>query len=403
MPANTSTSIILIGFSCCPGMGAQALQRGGLEEASPAALDRARQPTLATGDGGRYASPADITLCTPPEVAMSQRVELPQLIGNTPLVYLRQASEETGCEIYGKAEFLNPGGSVKDRTALGIIRAAEQAGQLQPGGVIVEGTVGNTGIGLTLVANALGYQSVIVMPQTASVEKIQQLEMLGADLILVPAVPYSNPGHYIHTAEKVAAGRAHTEANGAIWARQFDNPANRQIHYRTTGQEIWRQTNGRVDGFICAAGTGGTLAGVAQALREHNPAVKIGLSDPMGSGLYHYYRDGNLTVEGESIAEGIGVSFLPGNLADTSIDFCCQVPDDEALPRVYDLLRHEGISVGGSSGINIAGAVALARELGPGHTIVTILCDSGERYRSKLYNAEFLWKRKLPYPEWIAS
>lgn len=328
---------------------------------------------------------------------------LPDVIGHTPLLYLREVSELTGCDIYGKAEFMNPGGSVKDRTALGIIRAAEQAGELQPGGVIVEGTAGNTGIGLTLVANALGYESVIVAPQNASQEKIQLLEMLGAELLLVPSVPYADRHHYIHTAERIAIGRAKDEAQGAIWARQFDNPANQQIHYDTTGQEIWDQTDGKVDGFICAVGTGGTLAGVAGALRERSPEVKIGLADPMGSALYSHFNAGELKSEGESIAEGIGVSFVPGNLAGLEVDFSCQVDDDDALPHVFNLLKHEGISVGGSAGINIAGAAALAKELGPGHTIVTILCDSGDRYQSKLFNPEFLWKHKLPYPEWMAN
>jgi cysteine synthase A len=328
---------------------------------------------------------------------------LPDVIGHTPLLYLREVSELTGCDIYGKAEFMNPGGSVKDRTALGIIRAAEQAGELQPGGVIVEGTAGNTGIGLTLVANTLGYESVIVAPQNASQEKIQLLEMLGAELLLVPSVPYSDPHHYIHTAEKIAMGRAKDEEHGAIWARQFDNPANQQIHYDTTGQEIWDQTDGKVDGFICAVGTGGTLAGVAGALRERNPDVKIGLADPMGSALYSHFNGGELQSEGESIAEGIGVSFVPGNLAGLAVDFSCQVDDDDALPYIFNLLKHEGISVGGSSGINIGGAVALAKQLGAGHTIVTILCDSGSRYQSKLFNPEFLWKHKLPYPEWMAN
>jgi cysteine synthase A len=334
---------------------------------------------------------------------MPNKTLLPDVIGHTPLLYLRRVSELTGCDIYGKAEFMNPGGSVKDRTALGIVRAAERAGELQPGGVIVEGTAGNTGIGLALVANALGYECVIVMPQNASQEKAQELEMLGAELLLVPAVPFSDSHHYIHQAERIAAGRAKDEANGAIWARQFDNPANRQVHYDTTGREIWEQTAGRIDGFICAVGTGGTLSGVGAALRERNPSVKIGLTDPMGSSLYHYFSDGELRGEGESIAEGIGVSFIPGNLAGLEVDFACQVDDDEALPYVYDLLKDEGISVGGSSGINIGGAVALARELGPGHTIVTILCDSGSRYASKLFNPEYLWERKLPYPEWIAN
>jgi cysteine synthase A len=328
---------------------------------------------------------------------------LPDVIGNTPLLYLREVSELTGCNIFGKAEFMNPGGSVKDRTALGIIRAAERAGDLKPGGVIVEGTAGNTGIGLTLVANALGYECVIVAPQNASQEKIQQLEMLGAELLLVPSVPYADAHHYIHTAERVAAGRAKEEDNGAIWAQQFDNPANQQIHYDTTGREIWEQTEGKVDGFICSVGTGGTLAGVAAALRERNPDVKIGLADPMGSSLYSYYNGGQLQSQGDSIAEGIGVSFVPGNLAGLEVDFSYQIDDDDALPIIFDLLKDEGISVGGSAGINIAGAAALARELGPGHTIVTILCDSGSRYQSKLFNPEFLWKHKLPYPEWMAN
>ncbi|MEP5764874.1 MAG: cysteine synthase A [Halieaceae bacterium] len=328
---------------------------------------------------------------------------LPQIIGNTPLLHLRKVSELTGCNIYGKAEFMNPGGSVKDRTALGIIQAAVERGELQPGGVVVEGTAGNTGIGLTIVANALGYSSVVVMPQGASQEKIDQLEMLGAELILVPTVKYDSPEHYIHVAEKVAAGRSHLEANGAIWARQFDNPANTQAHYDTTGREIWQQTNGQVDGFICSVGTGGTVSGVAAALRENKPAVKIGVADPMGSGVYNYFKEGSPRCEGESIVEGVGVSFVPGNLEGLEIDFACQVSDDEALPYIYDLLKEEGLCVGGSSGINIAGAVAMARELGPGHTIVTILCDSGARYQSKLFNAEFLWHHKLPYPQWIAA
>jgi cysteine synthase A len=334
---------------------------------------------------------------------MPEQQQLPHAIGNTPLLYLRGVSEQTGCQIFAKAEFMNPGGSVKDRTALGIIRDAEASGNLRPGGVIVEGTAGNTGIGLTIVANALGYQSVVVMPQAASKEKIDQLEMLGAELILVPSVKYDNPQHYIHTAEDVAKGRAHQEEHGAIWAQQFDNPANRQIHYDTTGQEIWRQTGGKVDGFICSVGTGGTLTGVTQALREHNPDVKIGLADPMGSALYGYFQDGKLHAQGESIVEGVGVTFLPGNLQDAQVDFAWQVDDEVALPYIYALLKNEGLSVGGSSGINIAGAVAMAGELGPGHTIVTILCDSGSRYRSKLFNPEFLWQKKLPWPEWMAS
>ncbi len=328
---------------------------------------------------------------------------LPQIIGNTPLLHLRKVSELTGCDIYGKAEFMNPGGSVKDRTALGIIRAAEAAGELRPGGVVVEGTAGNTGIGLTIVANALGYETVVVMPQNASKEKIDQLEMLGAELLLVPNATYSSPRHYIHTAERVARGRAAEEPNGAIWARQFDNPANAEIHCETTGQEIWQQTNGKVDAFICAVGTGGTLTGVARALRERKPEVKIGLVDPMGSSLYSYVTSGELRQAGSSIVEGVGVTFVPGNLQGTGIDFACQVDDDELLPYVYDLLKEEGLCLGGSSGLNVAGAVHMARELGPGKTIVTVLCDGGERYRSKLFNAEFLWSKKLPYPSWVAA
>jgi len=334
---------------------------------------------------------------------MPGKTLLPDVIGNTPLLYLKEVSEQTGCDIYGKAEFMNPGGSVKDRTALGIIRDAEKSGALKPGGVIVEGTAGNTGIGLALVANTLGYECVIVMPQNASQEKIQELEMLGAELVLVPAVPYEDSHHYIHQARRIAEGRARDEPNGAIWARQFDNLANRQIHFDTTGQEIWQQTEGKVDGFICAVGTGGTLSGVAGALREKKPGVKIGLADPMGSALHEHFSQEAGSTGGESIAEGIGISFVPGNLEDTEVDFSFQIDDDEALPYVYNLLKHEGISVGGSSGINIGGAVAMAKELGPGHTVVTVLCDSGSRYASKLFNAEYLWARKLPYPDWIAN
>ena len=334
---------------------------------------------------------------------MPEHQLIPQIIGNTPLLYLRKVSEITGCSIFGKAEFMNPGGSVKDRTALGIIRDAEASGKLRPGGVIVEGTAGNTGIGLTVVGNALGYQTVIVMPQNASKEKIDQVEMLGAELILVPSASYANPQHYIHTAEEVAEGRGKREPNGAIWTKQFDNPANKQVHYDTTGPEIWDQTAGEVDGFICAVGTGGSLSGIAAALRERKPGVKIGLCDPKGSGLYNHYQHGELTTEGESIVEGIGVTFVPGNLEGLEVDFCYQIEDEEALPYIYQLLKDEGIGVGGSSGINIGGAVAMAKELGPGHTIVTLLCDSGSRYHSKLFNPEYLWKKKLPVPPWIVG
>lgn len=323
------------------------------------------------------------------------------LIGDTPLVRLRRVSEQTGCDIYGKAEFLNPGGSVKDRTALGIIRDAEQRGALRPGGTIVEGTAGNTGIGLTLLANALGYRSVVVMPQTQSKEKAELLALLGADLRLVPSVSYDDPNHYIHTSRQLAAELDKELDGGAIWARQFDNPANRAIHETTTGAEIWRQTEGRVDGFTCAVGTGGTLAGVARALKSRNPKVRIALSDPMGSALYHYIRDGELRSEGRSIAEGIGISFVTDNLRDAPVDTAYQIPDSEALPILFDLLKHEGLCLGGSSGINIAGAVRLAQELGPGHTIVTILCDGGQRYQSRLYNPILLRQMGLPAPDWL--
>ena len=323
------------------------------------------------------------------------------LIGNTPLVYLKQASELTGCNIYGKAEFLNPGGSVKDRTALGIIRDAEQRGELRPGGVIVEGTAGNTGIGLTMIANALGYRSVVVMPQSMSKEKVEVLDMYGADLFLVPATSYDDPAHYIHTAKRKAEKLAEKEPNGAIWARQFDNTANSRIHYETTGAEIWEQTGGEIDGFICAVGTGGTLAGVSNALKERNPEVRIGLADPEGSSLYSYQTQGRLESEGNSIAEGIGISILTENYKQAKVDTAFSISDQQALPLVYDLLKYEGYCLGGSSAINIAGAVALAKGMGPGHTIVTVLCDYGYRYKSTLYNPAFLERRGLPVPDWI--
>lgn len=323
------------------------------------------------------------------------------LIGNTPLVYLRGASELTGCHIYGKAEFLNPGGSVKDRTALGIVRAAEASGELHPGGTIVEGTAGNTGIGLTLLANSLGYKSVVVMPQSLSKEKIELLDLYGADLRLVKATSYDDPNHYIHTAERLAKELSAKDSNGVVWARQFDNTANRDIHYQTTGAEIWDQTEGKVDGFICAVGTGGTLAGTAMALRERNSAVKIGLADPQGSALFSHYTNGELNAEGRSIAEGIGISFVTGNLQGIDIDMPYQISDAEALPHIFNLLRHEGLCLGGSSAINIAGAVRMAQDMGPGHTIVTILCDYGDRYKSKLYNPVYLEQVDLPVPDWL--
>ena len=323
------------------------------------------------------------------------------LIGNTPLVYLRDVSEQTGCNIFGKAEFLNPGGSVKDRTALGIVRAAEASGELHPGGTIVEGTAGNTGIGLTLLANSLGYKSVVVMPQSLSKEKIELLDLYGADLRLVKATSYEDPNHYIHTAERLARELAAKNPNGVVWARQFDNTANRDIHYQTTGAEIWAQTEGKVDGFVCAVGTGGTLAGTAMALRERKADIKIGLADPMGSALFGHYTRGDLKTEGRSIAEGIGISFVTGNLQGVDIDMPFQISDAEALPHIFNLLRNEGLCLGGSSAINIAGAVRMAEEMGPGHTIVTILCDYGDRYKSKLYNPVYLEQVDLPAPSWL--
>ncbi|MBM69037.1 MAG: cysteine synthase A [Haliea sp.] len=333
---------------------------------------------------------------------MDSAADVTQLIGNTPLLYLRQVSERTGCRILGKAEFMNPGGSVKDRTALGIIRAAEASGELRPGGRIVEGTAGNTGIGLTLLANALGYTSTVVMPISQSREKIDTLELLGADLHLVPATSYSEPGHYVHTARRLAEKYAATEAAGAIWARQFDNLANMNIHRDTTGEEIWRQTGGEIDGFICAVGTGGTLAGVSQALKAHSESITIGLADPQGASLSHYFNCGELAPSaGSSIMEGIGINHVTGNVAQARVDTAFTVTDAEALPLLFDLLQYEGLCLGGSAGVNIAGAVKLAEHLGPGHTIVTILCDYGNRYQSKLFNPAFLHNKGLPVPPWL--
>lgn len=322
-------------------------------------------------------------------------------IGNTPLIRLRRASEETGCEILGKAEFMNPGQSVKDRAGLFIIRDAEKRGLLRPGGVIVEGTAGNTGIGLTVVAKALGYRTVIVIPDTQSQEKKDALRLLGAELIEVPAVPYKNPNNYVKVSGRLAEQLARTERNGAIWANQFDNVANREGHIHTTAEEIWRQTDGKVDGFVSAVGTGGTLAGVAMGLKGKSKDVKIGLADPLGAALYSYYTSGELKSEGSSITEGIGQGRITANLEGLKPDFSYQVPDEEALPIVFDLIQEEGICVGGSSGINIAGAIRLARDLGPGHTIVTILADYGTRYQSKLFNPEFLREKQLPVPGWM--
>ncbi|ASQ05794.1 cysteine synthase A [Sinorhizobium meliloti WSM1022] len=326
-----------------------------------------------------------------------------EAIGNTPLIRLKAVSEATGCNILGKAEFLNPGQSVKDRAALWIIRQAEKAGQLRPGGVIVEGTAGNTGIGLAVVGSALGYRTVIVIPETQSQEKKDALRLLGAELVEVPAVPYRNPNNYVKISGRLAAQLAETEPNGAIWANQFDNVANRQAHVETTAPEIWRDTDGKVDGFICAVGSGGTLAGVAEGLRARNAAIKIGIADPEGAALYNFYAHGELKSSGSSITEGIGQGRITANLEDFTPDFAYQIPDAEAVPYVFDLIEKEGICVGGSTGINIAGAVRLARDLGPGHTIVTILCDYGNRYQSKLFNPDFLTSKGLPVPDWLKT
>ncbi len=323
------------------------------------------------------------------------------VIGNTPLIRLRRASEETGCEILGKAEFMNPGQSVKDRAALFIIRDAEKRGLLKPGGVIVEGTAGNTGIGLTVVGKALGYRTAIVIPDTQSQEKKDALRLLGAELIEVPAVPYKSANNYVKVSGRLAEQLARTEPNGAVWANQFDNVANRDGHVETTAPEIWEQTGGKVDGFVSAVGTGGTLAGVAFGLKARNPDVKIALADPLGAALYSYYTAGELKAEGSSITEGIGQGRITANLEGFTPDFAYQIQDEEALPIVFDLVQEEGLCLGGSSGINIAGAIRLARELGPGHTIVTILCDYGTRYQSKLFNPDFLRTKKLPIPGWL--
>ena len=323
------------------------------------------------------------------------------LIGNTPLIRLNRASAATGCEIWGKAEFMNPGQSVKDRAALYIIRDAERRGLLRPGGLIVEGTAGNTGIGLAMVGGALGYRTLIVIPRTQSQEKKDAIRLAGAELVEVDAVPYANPGNYVRVSGRIAEEKAATEPNGAVWANQFDNVANRQAHLETTGPEIWEQTGGRIDGFICAIGSGGTLAGVADALRARSPNVAIGLADPHGSALFNHYVLGELKAEGTSITEGIGQGRVTANIENLKIDHAWRIPDDEALRVVFDLAEHEGLVLGGSSGINIAGAMRLARELGPGKTIVTVLCDYGARYQSKLYNPAFLKEHGLPTPAWL--
>jgi cysteine synthase A len=322
-------------------------------------------------------------------------------IGRTPLIQLKAASELTGCTILGKAEFMNPGGSVKDRAALAIIQDAVASGALRPGGAIVEGTAGNTGIGIGMVASALGYRAVIVIPDTQTQEKKDMLRLVGAELIEVPAVPYSNPNNYVKYSGRLAETLAQSEPNGAVWANQFDNVANRRGHYETTGPEIFDDLQGKVDGFVSAVGSGGTLAGVGMALKERNSKIKIALADPMGAALYEFYKHGALKSEGSSITEGIGQGRITANLEGAPVDFAYQIKDEEALPIVFDLAEHEGLLLGGSSGINIAGAIALARELGPGHTIVTLLCDSGVRYASKLFNADFLRSKNLPVPTWL--
>jgi cysteine synthase A len=324
------------------------------------------------------------------------------LVGNTPLIKLKGPSEKTGCNILAKCEFMNPGQSVKDRAALWIIRDAEKRGDLKPGGVIVEGTAGNTGIGLCTVGNALGYHSVIVMPETQSQEKKDTLRALGADLHLTPAKPYKDPQNYIRTSERMAAEIAAREPNGAIWANQFDNTANRQAHIDSTGPEIWGQTDGKVDAFVSAIGTGGTLSGTGMALKERNKDIKIALADPFGSCMYTWFKTGELKSEGSSISEGIGQGRITKNLEDAPIDMAFQVTDVEMLEVIYDLLQHEGLCLGGSTGINVAGAMKLAEEMGPGHTIVTVLCDVGTRYQSKVFNPEFLKERNLPVPPWMA-
>jgi cysteine synthase A len=332
-----------------------------------------------------------------------ERHDFVSLIGNTPLVHLRRASEETGCTILGKAEFLNPGQSVKDRAALFIIEDAEKRGLLRPGGTIVEGTAGNTGIGLALVGDAKGYRTVIVIPETQSQEKKDMIRLCGAELIEVPAVPYKNPNNYVRYSGRLAEALARQEPNGAIWANQFDNVANRDGHIRTTGPEIWRQTEGRIDAFVSAVGTGGTLAGVGIALKERNKDIKIVLADPDGAALYSYYAHGELKAEGSSITEGIGQGRITENLEGAPVDMWFNIPDSEALPLIFDLVVEEGLVLGGSTGINIAGAIRTAKELGPGHTIVTVLCDYGNRYQSKLFNPAFLRDKGLPVPRWLEA
>ena len=332
---------------------------------------------------------------------MEVRKDVADAIGRTPMLRLTRASDESGCEILAKAEFLNPGQSVKDRAALSIIRDAERSGKLRPGGTIVEGTAGNTGIGLALVGLSLGYKCVIVIPETQSQEKKDAIRLAGAELVEVPAVPYRNPDNYVRYSERLAVALDDFEANGAVWANQFDNVANKQAHIDHTAPEIWEQTNGKVDGFICAVGTGGTLAGVADGLRARKPELKIGLADPMGAALHSYYTTGELKSEGDSITEGIGQGRITANLEGLKVDYSYRIPDRDAVSSVFALLQEEGLCVGGSSGINIAGAVRMAKDMGPGHVIATVLCDYGNRYQSKLFNPEFLRSKDLPVPDWL--
>ncbi len=335
------------------------------------------------------------------ESIMTERVGALAGIGNTPLIKLKYASELTGCTILGKAEYANPGGSLKDRPALNIIEDAERRGLLEPGGLIVEGTAGNTGIGLTVVANAKGYRTLIVMHETQSQEKIDTLRIMGARLKLVPAAPYSNPGNFNHVAKRLAEELSASEQHGVIWANQFDNVANREAHIKTTAQEIWAQTDGKIDAFITAVGSGGSLVGTGMGLKEHNRDIVIALADPMGAAIYNYVKHGELSAEGSSITEGIGQGRITANLEGALIDEAFQIADEEALPIAFDLLRKEGLCVGSSTGINVAGAIRLAKQMGPGHTIVTLLCDSGLRYQSKLFNPDFLRGKNLPVPDWL--
>ena len=329
------------------------------------------------------------------------KIDFVDTVGNTPLIKLKKASEITGCEIYGKAEFLNPGSSIKARAAKGIVLDAIKKKQLLPGGIIVEGTAGNTGIGLGLVGNSLGYKTLIVMPETQSQEKKDALRLIGCELKLVPALPYSNPGNYIRQSQQIAEDLSKTHENGVLWANQFDNVANQMSHYNSTGPEIWEQTEGKVDAFTCAVGTGGTLSGTGLFLKEKNKNIKIALSDPFGSGLYNYYQNGEMKAEGNSITEGIGQGRITKNLENCPLDLSFRISDNDALTIIFDLLKDEGLFLGGSSGINVAGAIQLAKELGSGHTIVTILCDSGQRYQSKIWNPEFLKSKDLVVPNWL--